>query len=49
MWKLIDTATEQVLTLFDAAESDKEDKTDNLMNDSHTEFIMEEKIAEEKN
>ena len=49
MWKLIDTTSEQILTLFDAAESDKGDKIDNLMNDSHTEFIMEEKIAEEKN
>ena len=44
-----DTTSEQVLALLDAVESDEEDKTDNLMNDSDTEFIMEEEIAEEKN
>ena len=44
-----DTACEQVLAFLDAVESDEEDKIDNLMNYSDTEFIMEEEIAEEKN
>ena len=44
-----DTTSEQVLALLDAVESDGEDKTDNLMNDSDIEFFMEEEIAEEKN
>ena len=43
------TASEQVLALLDAVESDEEDKIDNLMNDSDTEFIMEEEITEKKN
>ena len=44
-----DTTSEQVLALLDVVESDEEDKTDNLMNDSDNEFIIEEEIAEEKN
>ena len=43
------TTSEHVLALLDTVESDEEDKTDNLMNDSDTEFIMEEEISEEKN
>ena len=39
-----DTTSEQVLALLD-----EEDKIDNLMNDSDTELIMGEEIAEEKN
>ena len=44
-----DTTSEQVLALLDVVESDEEDKTDNLMNDSDNEFIIKEEIAEEKN
>ena len=44
-----DTTSEQVLALLDVVESDEEDKIDNLMNHSDTEFIMEEEIPEEKN
>ena len=44
-----DSTSEQVLTLLDAIESDEENKTDHLMNDSDTKFIVEEKIAEEEN
>ena len=44
-----DSTSEQVLTLLDAIESDEEDKTDHLMNDFDTKFIVEEKIAEEEN
>ena len=43
------TRSEQALALLDAVESDEEDKIDKLMNDSDTECIMEEEIAEEKN
>ena len=43
------TASEQVLALLNAVESNEEDKIDNLMNDSDTEFIMEEEITEKKN
>ena len=43
------TASEQVLALLEAIKSDEEDKIDNLMNDSDTEFIMEEEIIEKKN
>ena len=41
-----DSTSEQVLALLDAIESDEEDKTDHLMNDFDTKFIVEEKIAE---
>ena len=44
-----DTTSEQVLALLDADESDEEEKIDKLMNDSDTEFIMEEEITKEKN
>ena len=44
-----DSTSEQVLALLDATESDEEDKTDHLVNDFDTKFIVEEKIAEEEN
>ena len=39
---------QQVLALHVVAEIDEDDKIDNLMDDSNTEFIMEEEISEEK-
>ena len=43
-----DTTSEQILALLDVVQSDKEDKIDNLMNNSDTEFIIQAEIAEEK-
>ena len=43
-----DTTSEQILALLDVVQSDKEDKIDNLMNNSDTEFIIQAEIAEEE-
>ena len=39
-----DASKDQVFTLLDAVQSDKEDKIDQLMNDFDTEFIAPEEI-----